>query len=966
MVIENKPSLFTNRETSPGQVHVPSSGTDMERFMLLNEHHSFSAVRLLAVFFLVLLWMGLPCAAQAKPVRVGFFPFEGYYSVDKTGLRSGYGYELLQLIGLHANFSYQYIDTVKTWAELEQMLEDGKIDLLTSVQKTARNEARFAFSDVPISLSSTILTVAAGNNTFVAGEYATYAGARVGMIRDNAHAQKFQKFAARNHLSCTLLYFENLESLQQALHSGNIDICVTGNLRTLHNEWLLEEFDPSPYYMMMSRDDSELIRQINDALKEMDVFSPNWRTELHNKFYSLTNESELQLSAAERTTIAEHTGQTFLAAVNPDNAPYSYFQNGQACGIIPELFSKIAQRAGIHYRVVETPDRAGYQALLTKGTIDFVMDAGWHASAAENMGYKLTMPYLRLPIAQLTQYNIPPEKQTSVAVPEGPIPSHLHNMPLFRSAAFTITDSVSDAVQAITTGTSTMVILYAAVAQHWMQEHIGTPLRLSLIPGAGIDIKIAVRTDLDYHLLSIINKSSESIQDEDVQESIWQHTNNMPMLTFLDYLYLHPLWGLAIGIGTCLFIGLFLIVLYQHLLSSRQKRLVRKLQHAKLEADKANEAKSSFLASMSHDLRTPLNCIIGFTDIALREKDPIRQREYIEKVKTSGELLAELVNDTLELSRVESGKMTLCPETINEADLYGSVVLSSRSAANLKGVQFNVEPMEIPAETVQVDSLKVQKILLNLLSNAIKYTPAGGTVSLSIQKIDPPVRGCTRRITVRDTGIGMGRTFQQDVYEPFAQENRPEAGNVSGTGLGLTIVKHIVELMNGTITFSSEQGKGTTFVVELPVLPVGETALPAREPEAPHFEHLAGKRILLCEDNLLNTQIATLQLKEHGMLVESTINGQEGLERFQQSAPGYYYAILMDIRMPIMNGYEATRAIRNLKRSDAATIPIIALSADAFEENRGMAHAAGINEYLTKPLQPKKLLHTLLRYREPD
>jgi PAS domain S-box-containing protein len=390
----------------------------------------------------------------------------------------------------------------------------------------------------------------------------------------------------------------------------------------------------------------------------------------------------------------------------------------------------------------------------------------------------------------------------------------------------------------------------------------------------------------------------------------------------------------------------------------RDQKQLRAIEAAKLEADKANEAKSTFLSSMSHDLRTPLNGVLGFTDVAMREKDPLKKQDYLGKIRSSGKLLLDLVNDTLELSRIESGKMTLDPQPVEGRDFWNSVVTALRPTAELKNIRIDTDPSSYPDKLIWIDRLKVQKVVLNLLSNAIKYTPAGGTVRFSVEELVPPVNGCTRRIVVSDTGIGMSAGFLTRLYEPFAQEHRPEAANVVGTGLGLSIVKRIVDLMGGSIKVESEMNKGTSFTVNLPI-PCAEAAKEAQKKTQEPQASLAGKKALLCEDNYLNREIAVLLLKDQGIEVDCAENGKEGLEKFAASEPGFYDAVLMDLRMPVMDGCEATRRIRSLDRADAPIVPIIAMTADAFEEDFQRTKEAGMNAHVTKPIDPEKLMKIL-------
>jgi signal transduction histidine kinase len=388
----------------------------------------------------------------------------------------------------------------------------------------------------------------------------------------------------------------------------------------------------------------------------------------------------------------------------------------------------------------------------------------------------------------------------------------------------------------------------------------------------------------------------------------------------------------------------------------------RHLSEALNAAAKANEAKSVFLSSMSHDLRTPLNGIIGYTELAVQERDPAQKQAFLLKIQSSGNLLLDLVNDTLDLSRIESGKLVLKPEAVDGCKYWEEIVTAMEPSATVKKVLLVKDTSTWPRQMLMVDKVQVKKVLLNIISNAIKYTPAGGRVSVKVEALEPPVQGCTRRITVADTGIGMSREFMERMFEPFSQEHRSELPNVTGTGLGLAIVKKIVDFMGGSIQVTSVLHQGTKFVVDLPLQAWDKEGTAEKKEQARARvidEGLAGHRVLLCEDNYLNAEIAQLLLKNKKVLVEWARDGQEGVTKFKAAAPGYYQLILMDIRMPVLDGLQATQAIRKLDRPDARTIPILAMTADAFDETVEAARKAGMDAYITKPIMPLVLYKTL-------
>jgi signal transduction histidine kinase len=392
--------------------------------------------------------------------------------------------------------------------------------------------------------------------------------------------------------------------------------------------------------------------------------------------------------------------------------------------------------------------------------------------------------------------------------------------------------------------------------------------------------------------------------------------------------------------------------------------------------EQALKYRTDFFSNISHDMRTPLNGILGFTDLALESQDQKQIHQYLSKIKLSGGLLLDLINDTLMLSKLESGKLQPHYEIIDNRLLSGRIIIPVQVMADEKHVTLVQDRSRSPHVLLKADRVNTQKIFINLMSNAVKFTPPGGKVEIIMEQLTQPQYDCNYRFIVRDTGIGISKEFLPHIFEPFMQEDHPQnvKDNAQGTGLGLAIVKQLVDLLHGHLEVVSEKGKGTAFTVFLP-LPVVQTVAGEPEwvpgaavPEPEPVAKLPGAvkecsrlpvKILLCEDNYLNMEIAVTILRKRGYLVDTAVNGKLGVEKFTASPAGTYAAILMDIRMPVLNGYEAARTIRKLDRPDAATIPIIALSADAYDEDIQKAKAAGMTAHLSKPIQPEEFFATL-------
>ena len=393
--------------------------------------------------------------------------------------------------------------------------------------------------------------------------------------------------------------------------------------------------------------------------------------------------------------------------------------------------------------------------------------------------------------------------------------------------------------------------------------------------------------------------------------------------------------------------------------AEREQR--EKLQNALMVSETANRAKSMFLSNASHDMRTPLNGVIGYTELALVTEDQNRMLDYLRKIKESSRILLELIQDTLDLSTIETGNYVLHKQTVSCAEVVHGIVTAIEPAAIAKGIIFSVDNSKAIMADINIDIHRVQEILLNLLNNAIKFTDAGGKVELAIECVGSTDRVIHDKLIIRDTGCGISKEFLPKIFEPFAQEHNWDGKRIGGTGLGLPIVKRLVELMEGRIEVKSELGKGTEFTVYLDF----ERAKKCDHQNAQmlsNLDKLKGKRILLCEDHPLNADIAVRLLERQGMQVTVAKNGKIGVEIFQKSTPDFFQLVLMDVRMPIMDGLEATKAMRASARDDARRIPIVGMSANAYDEDFQRAREAGMNDYIAKPVMPMILYNTLAKW----
>lgn len=894
-------------------------------------------------------------------IKVGFFSFDGYHMVSDSGKRSGYGYDFLQEIGRYTNWRYQYIGYDKTWSEMQEMLENGTIDLLTSAQKTEAREKLFDFSDESIGTSSAILTIKSGNTRYTAGDYSTYSGMVIGQLKNSSRNISLAKYAAEKGFTYVSKYFDNPSAMTEALQDGSVDALLTSNLRVISNEWILDQFSSSDFYVMVKKGNTKLLKQINTAISQLDTYYPDWRSELWKKYYLVDSGDAIPFTAEERAYIAGLTSgnKKLTAIVEPDRAPYSYFENGEAKGIMPEVFARIEDLTGIHFDILDAGDRNSYFGLVQgKDHIDVRIDALDDYYAAETTGFKLTDSYLTTTVSKVTGKTV--SSSAAVALTENGDPTDIRTSLIDGDTPVTYFPSISDCITAVKSGKASAAYVYTYCAQQYLDQDATGSLIAVQLPQYQISFALGVAEDDDPRLLTILDKAVNYVNGSITHEIILEQTNvAQHSLTFTEYLLANPLLLTGSIVGFGLLLGLTAALFYRRHAVQLIEKKNEELSYAIEQANQANQAKTTFLSSMSHDMRTPLNGIIGFTNFALRTDDPAKKQEYMTNVQKSSAVLLSLINDTLDVSRIESGKVQLVFEYAPAKTIFDNLCLVIGTNASQKNIHFISRIKVSDRLEVKTDKLKLQEIFMNLLSNAIKFTPNGGTVCFTVEETGVHDGIYDFRFTVQDTGIGMSLQFQEHMYEPFVQEHTSQNGSGTGTGLGLCISKRYIDLMNGSIEVQSAPGHGTVFTVRISAEGRKAEAL-QEEQRAPSYD-FTGKCIMVAEDNVFNSEIAKTLLEHNGARVITAANGQEAVNLFEDNPAGTFHAILMDVHMPVMGGYEATRHIREMDKPDAKTIPVIAMTADAYDEDVQNCLKAGMNGHIAKPIDTAVMFSELDR-----
>lgn len=496
-------------------------------------------------------------------------------------------------------------------------------------------------------------------------------------------------------------------------------------------------------------------------------------------------------------------------------------------------------------------------------------------------------------------------------------------------------------------------------------------------------------TYIEEEMIPYIAKalSGETVYSQDIMDTTWGHifTACYPVLDSEEngrvigalciemdmedtYEFIARSQRTAVGTAAIAMLVLIVLGIMTYIVIRRNRaediRQQERLEKAVEAADAANKAKSTFLFNMSHDIRTPMNAIIGFSRLAENHlESPERLQDYISKIQVCGNKMLAIIDNVLELSRIESGKSQLEVEAIEAGSVFDTCVIMVQPELDKKNLKLTIRK-DIECPYLYMDSTRVTEIVLNLISNAIKYTGEGGKIDCTItQKAHEKEGWIVQVLSIADNGIGMSEEYQEHIYESFSRERSSTASGVEGTGLGMGIVKKLIDMMDGTIDMNSKLGQGTEFILEIPCKKASfEETQPKRAEEVADRTKLEGKRILLAEDNDLNAEIAIELLSEVGLLVDRAENGVKCLEMLKNSQPGYYSLILMDVQMPVLDGYEATQKIRKFKDLGKACIPIIAMTANAFAEDKAKALEVGMNEHVAKPIDMSKLIPTLEKY----
>lgn len=885
---------------------------------------------------------------ESAKLKVAFYPLESFFEYDENQKESGYAVEYLHKISEYTGYQIEYLPT-DDWLTASAMVSSGEADILMPATKTMLSANSFSLSDYGIlDTFHSILTLNSREDLFFSDTE------KIPHLKIGVSIPFYEKTDITPSLKQLKIPFENLifydtfEDCRNALYQGEVDAVVANIVDMTSDMKMLARFNYITTYLAMPIN-SPYLNTINNALYQIKLEEPEFLSSLYKKYYS--QRSIYPLTKQETQYINSVNELTF--AFRDNNGHLSDYENDTIVGIYPDLAELLCQKLGMKCNKVLLNDLDEKELLTQKNLVfsNVYFDSIWDF----DFNFRVTSPCLTLHYYQIQNNNAKLDKdKVKVAAVRNLQISNTYVVDNYSTEQILWYDDYVDCLNAVLDKDADITILNNYTSEFYLSLYQYSSLSATLLDFAH-QTSFAIINDENGLLTSVLNKTLSQITDEDLNTIILRNSSNQKRENFLKIiLYRHPL-GFLLVVNAIICVLLLLLFMAFSIKQNKKKNAL---------LQQATDAKSAFLSHVSHDMRTPMNAIIGFSDICLKEKpDLSTTMEYLQKISFSAKHLLNLINDVLDVSKIESGKIELHPKAILNTDLFNGIISIIKPQMDAKKIHFHLENDMTEPVYLEVDEVRVQQIFLNILSNATKFTPEGGEIECSIRSEfinEDMVRG---HITIRDNGIGMSEKFLGELFEPFKQEHSPLAPTqIVGTGLGLSIVKNLIDLMGGTIQVNSQVGVGTEFIIELiaPVVNRESTPQesPASLPEKKEY-HLENRRVLLVEDNALNQEIAEMFLQMEGILVELAENGQEAVNMFSASPINHFDAILMDIQMPIMDGFTATDTIRNLAREDSKTIPIIAMTADVFDNDKKESKLKGMNAQLFKPINAELLYDTL-------
>ena len=912
----------------------------------------------ISIFIIFTLCM--PCLADEaeKVIRVGSFE-DTFNYVDEHGVRRGYGYELMQALAGYTGWKFEYVKC--DWSNCFEKLENGEIDIMGDISYTDDRAEKMLFSEEPMGEEKYVLYANLSDNDIVSSNFKSLDGKRVGVLMGTKPEEMLNEWENKYGIHTEHVNVSGNSDVETKLDNDEID-CFVSLEESLWSEKgisCVTTIGKSGIYFAMNKERSDIKKELDYAMGQLDKDSPFFKADLYKKYFTL--DYTQFLTGVEKSYIEDH-GSIRIGFLDNDPVVFSMDQrSGQLNGTLTEYISYARDCLGNHtldFDIVAFDDYDKMIKALQNHKIDVIYYASRNPNFAEQNNYALTNTAWTYSLMTVTdKENFNEDEVYTVVVPKNKVALKQHIAYSYPQWNLVDCETMDEASEMVVDGKADCFIIGTSQALLFDNYKNLKSIPLTKTMEGCFAVK-----DGDATLLSILNKTIKAMPSDMLTSAIAMYESTADKITF--YEFLKDNLKVVLVLAQCIIIIILVLLQRARIASENTKKLNDKLEIALKKAEDASLAKTQFLHNMSHDIRTPMNVILGYSKLMedeLKGKDLPKISEYVDKLQKSGNILLSIINNILDMARIESGRMEADENYANIEDIRKRLFDMFEDEAKKKNIDVKYT-LNIEHKHVMADVTKVEEIFVNILSNAVKYTPSNGSITVNVDELECDEPGyMVVRTSVMDTGIGMSQEYLDKIFESFSRERTTTTSKISGTGLGMAIVKKYVDLLGGTIDVKSELGKGSTFIVTLKYKIADKRYYLSAKDENVTVDHtsLKGKHILLAEDNDLNAEIAMTILEHAGLQVDRVENGVECVNRIIGKPAGTYDLILMDIQMPKMDGYKATKEIRSLQDKAKASIPIVAMTANAFEEDKKKAFDAGMDGHIAKPINIEDLFVVL-------
>ena len=877
---------------------------------------------------------------------------------------------MLQTLSGYTGWQFEYVTC--DWSDCFEKLENGEIDIMGDISYTEDRTEEMLFSDEPMGEEKYYLYADLSRADISASDYKTLNGKKIGVLMGTEPEVMLTEWEEKYGLKTEHVNISNNEDVKQKLANHEIDCFVSLEESFWAERGIstITRVGESGIYYALNKDRPDLKEELDDAMRALDEAAPFYTADLYKRYFSM--DYTPILTGEEKAWLKEH-GAIKMGFLTSDRGVSTFDPaTGEFTGVITDYIQFAADCLGnqeLEFQLVGYDSKEAELDALKSGEIDMIFHFDQSPNLAEEYHFACTNTTWTSNLMAVTNKQHFNENNVNrIAVPQNKLSLKKYLAFYYPQWEIVDCDTQEDAAKLVKDGQADCFVTWISSENKYSKKYsfysvpLVNPVRSCFAVNSG-----------NRSLLSILNKTIKAMPVNMLAGALAMYKSSSRKVTLSDFIkdnFFMALLVSSIAVAAILLTILKLLRKARKAEAAARKaandtqKLNAKLQVAVENAESANHAKSTFLFNMSHDIRTPMNAIIGYADLASRHlDDPAKLKNYMENIQVCGQNLLMLLNNVLDLARIENDKTEMEYSVSDIEKDFRNCVAMFRNQADSKGQTLMVTT-QLQYPYIYADIPHLTEICTNLVSNAVKYTGAGGTIRCNVtQKPGEKEGWCDTVVTVADNGIGMSQEFQKHIFEPFERERTSTVSKVEGSGIGMGIVKKLVGLMGGTVAVESRIGVGSKFTVTIPCRIASEDETQAKRETNPSDQKcLCGTRILLTEDNDLNAEIAVELLQEEGCTVDRAKDGVECVDMLEKAANGTYQLILMDIQMPVMNGYDAARKIRGLDDPQKANIPIIAMTANAFTEDRQVALDAGMNDHIAKPINMNVLVPTLRKY----